>query len=247
VADTALCISQSVAIDLNEWVNNAKPERINPIRIDWFHLGADMDNSLPTRGLPEEVGATLSKLQQTPSFLMVGTIEPRKGYLQAIEAFTLLWEQGVEVNLVIVGKEGWQALPDEMRRTIPAIVNCLRTHPQLGKRLVWLEGISDEYLEKVYQNACCLLAASEGEGFGLPLIEAAQKGLPVLARDIPVFREVAGEHASYFHGDTPAGLGEAIKAWLANAQQHQQAVRQNPMPWLTWREATEQMKAKLLV
>ena len=56
--------------------------------------------------------------------------------------------------------------------------------------MLWLEGISDEYLDKVYAASTCLIAASEGEGFGLPLIEAAQHKLPIIARDIPVFREV---------------------------------------------------------
>lgn len=44
-------------------------------------------------------------------------------------------------------------------------------------------------------SSTCLIAASFGEGFGLPLIEAAQHGLPIMARDIAVFREVAKEYA----------------------------------------------------
>ena len=49
---------------------------------------------------------------------MVGTLEPRKGYLQALDAFERLWEQGVEVNLVIVGREGWKGrLQKECRET----------------------------------------------------------------------------------------------------------------------------------
>ncbi len=63
----------------------------------------------------------------------------------------------------------------------------------------------------MYDAAQCLLAASEAEGFGLPLIEAAQHGLPVMARDIPVFREVAGDHAFYFDGTDPEHLADAIR------------------------------------
>lgn len=103
-----------------------------------------------------------------------------------------------------------------MRRDIPQTVERLRHHPQLHKRLFWLEGISDEYLEKVYAASTCLIAASYGEGFGLPLIEAAQYGLPIIARDIPVFREVAGNHAYFYVDDNPTGKGlsDAIKRWL---------------------------------
>ena len=84
-----------------------------------------------------------------------------QGHAQALAAFEALWAQGVDINLVIIGKRGW--LVDEL-------VMRLENHPEKGSRLFWLEGISDEYLEKVYSTATCLIAASEGEGFGLPLI-----------------------------------------------------------------------------
>ena len=56
-----------------------------------------------------------------------------------------------------------------------------------------------------------LIAASECEGFGLPLIEAARQGLPVIARDIPVFREVAGDHAFYYSAGRPEELADALE------------------------------------
>lgn len=74
---------------------------------------------------------------------MVGTIEPRKGYLQTIDAFTALWAQGLDANLVIFGKEGWKGLPDAMCSDIPQTVEKLRAHPELNNRPFWLEGISD--------------------------------------------------------------------------------------------------------
>jgi glycosyltransferase involved in cell wall biosynthesis len=59
---------------------------------------------------------------------MVGTVEPRKGYAQTIDAFELLWSKGEEVNLVIVGKAGWH---------VEELVERLRDHPLRGKRLFW--------------------------------------------------------------------------------------------------------------
>jgi glycosyltransferase involved in cell wall biosynthesis len=56
--------------------------------------------------------------------------------------------------------------------------------------------------------------ASEGEGFGLPLVEAARAGLPIITRDLPIFREVCGEHAIYFAGG-PAAIAGAVRRWLA--------------------------------
>lgn len=245
--DGALCISRSVANDLLHWQGKAgllwKDRR--PFKIDWFHLGADVNNSAPTTGTPKDVEMTIAKFKSRYSFLMVGTIEPRKGYQQAISAFTQLWTDGVDVNLIIVGKEGWAGLPDEMRRDIPDTVSLLRSHPELNNRLFWLEAISDEFLEIVYGISTCLISASYGEGFGLPLIEAAQYNLPIIARDIPVFHEVAGSHVFYFKGKDPYTLVEAIRCWM-NLYAVDNHPKSEDMPWLTWKESAQQLKKILL-
>lgn len=231
--DGALCISQAVADDLERWMAQSGPARLSPFKLGAFHLGADIDQSVPSKGLPESPSQRLETLEAGPMFLMVGTLEPRKGHAQTLAAFDLLWANGVEANLVIVGKHGW--LVDELAA-------CIEAHPQLGRRLMWLDGISDEYLEHAYQSSDCLIAASEGEGFGLPLIEAAQKSLPIIARDLPVFREVAGEHAYFFQGMEPQALADCILAWLELKAQnnHPTSVA---MPWLTWRQSAAQLLA----
>ena len=241
--DGAACISKAVADDLAAWQTEAgidwKDRR--PFRIGWFHLGADVTNSSPSQGLPVNAASTLRQLQARPSFLMIGTIEPRKGYLQTVEAFNELWNEGIDVNLVIVGKEGWIGLPDDMRRNIPKTVECLQRHHELNKRLFWLNGISDEYLDHVYAAGTCLIAASVNEGFGLPLIEAARHHIPIVARDIPVFREVAGGSAFYFTGEAPGDLASSLKTWLGLYHE-----RRHPgtdqLHWLTWQESAEQIK-----
>jgi glycosyltransferase involved in cell wall biosynthesis len=243
--DGALCISQSVADDLNSWVKSNSHPRRRGFKIDWFHLGADVGNSAPTRGLPKDAEKTLELLSTRPNFLMVATIEPRKGYLQTLDAFSQLWQQGLDINLVIVGNGGWKGLPDHMRRTIPEIVNRLRNHPELGKRLFWLEGISDEYLEKVYAASSCLIVASSGEGFGLPLIEAAQHKLPIIARDIPIFREVAGEHVFYFSGLLTENLAHAILTWL-ELNQKKIHPKSECMHYLTWHKSAANLLNSIL-
>ena len=176
---------------------------------------------------------------------MVGTIEPRKGHLQVLDAFDQLWSQGLDINLIIAGAEGWRDLRQAMRRTIPQIVAWLRSHPERGRRLFWIDGPSDEYLEKIYAASSCLIAASAGEGFGLPLIEAARHKLPIIARDIPVFREVAGGHAFYFTGEKPDALAQAVKEWLALYDQGKHP-KSNAMPWMTWAQSAERLQEILL-
>jgi glycosyltransferase involved in cell wall biosynthesis len=167
---------------------------------------------------------------------MVSTIEPRKGHAQTLAAFEALWEEGHQINLVIVGKRGW--LVDDL-------VARLSNHPAKGRTLFWLEGISDEYLEKIYSAGTCLIAASEGEGFGLPLIEAAQHHLPMIVRDLPVFREIAGEHAFYFQGMSESDLAKSIRAWLQLFERSEHP-DSKAMPWLTWEESAKQLQAVLL-
>lgn len=230
-ADGVICISRSVADEMTEWLSVFGPARIRPLKIGWIHLGADVACSVPTIGLPPEADLVLNELAKRPSFLSVGTIEPRKGQMQTLLAFERLWAQGEDVNLVIVGKKGWN---------VDLLVEILRSHSELNRRLFWLEGISDEYLEKVYATCSCLVAASEGEGFGLPLIEAAQHKLPIIARDIPVFREVAGENAYYFSGVKPDALANCVRTWIT-LNQAKQAPQSDKMPWLTWKQSTQNL------
>jgi glycosyltransferase involved in cell wall biosynthesis len=235
-SDGCVCISKTVADELLDWFKAYGSTRQRPFKIDWFHLGADVENSRPSLGLPNEAGQVLDQLSTCPTFLTVGTIESRKGQAQTLAAFEQLWSQGIQVNLVIVGKQGWM---------VENLVEKLRNHPERSKRLFWLEGISDEYLEKVYAASTCLIAPSEGEGFGLPLIEAAQHKLPIIARDIPVFREVAGEYAYYFSGLKANDLEETIKKWLKLNEKEQAPTSEN-LPWLTWEQSTKQLLANIL-
>lgn len=236
IADGIIGISKAVTDDLCNWLDAEQPKRQRPLRLGYFHMGADVDSSCPSTGLPGDAGETLRHLKSRNTFLMVGTVEPRKGHAQALAAFELLWADGHDVNLVVVGKQGWM---------VEALLKRLRQHSETGRRLFWLQSISDEYLEKIYAASTCLIAASEGEGFGLPLIEAARHKIPIIARDIPVFREVAGDYAFYFSGSEPGQLAEAILQWLS-LHARGNAPRSDDMPWLTWQQSAKTLEAMLL-
>lgn len=235
--DGLVCISKAVADEALAWLEVHGPPRKIPLPIGWFHLGADLGASQPSQGVPPEADALLLELQRRPTFLMVATLEPRKGHRQALEAFDHLWARGVDANLLFVGGEGW---------SVEKLVHQLRyAHPERNRRLFWIEGASDEYLEKLYAVSSCLIAASEGEGFGLPLIEAAQHGLPILARDIPVFREVAGGNAFYFSGLDPESLATRVVDWLALASD-ECARDSRGIHRLTWEESTRDLMGVVL-
>lgn len=234
--DGVVCISESVAKEMQAWMKSRTFSRLRNFSLDWNHLGADIDDSCPSEGLPSNWNIVVEQLATRTSFLMVGTLEPRKGHVQVLDAFEQLWREGSQTNLVIVGKAGWM---------VDELIARLQSHPEREKRMFWLEAISDEYLEKVYDASSCLIAASFGEGFGLPLIEAAQHKLPIIARDIQVFREVAAGHASYFAGDEPQALVNAIRDWLLLYESNQHP-KSDDMPWLTWSECVQQLNQKLV-
>lgn len=202
LSDAIHCISQSTADDMVHWLHTVMPSA-NPT-VFVFPLGVAPPRATEAAKLE---GALADALAARPSLLMVGTIEPRKGHSQALQALELLWTADANVNLVIVGKRGW---------LVNEVIQGLETHPELGSRLFWLEGCPDAVLEALYNACTALLVPSLGEGFGLPVIEAAQHGKPVVARALKVFREVAGDYPSYFDATTPAALATFLARWLAD-------------------------------
>lgn len=196
-ADQAICISNHVARDLGRRLDGTEPSIVR------LQLGADIAASVPSVGLCREVSQVLHRMQSRPTVLMIGTVEPRKGYDVALAAFEEIWRtQPLDApDLVIVGKAGWKTT--ELQRSICA-------NPQQSKRLHWLSAASDEALCQLYQSCAGVLIASRAEGFGLPLVEATVAGRFVLARDLPVFREQRLLNVRYFEDDRPAALGRRI-------------------------------------
>ena len=228
-ADELVCISRSVTDDLRRWFDEHPPARTSELPLGYFYPGNDPSSTRPTTGLPSDALSVLAKIRALPSFLMVGTIEPRKGHAFVLEAFEQLWTEGLQACLVIVGRQGWMS---------DALTKRLRDHARAGSRLIWLEQVSDEYLEQIYDAVRALVAASEGEGFGLPLVEAGKRGLPVIARDMPVFREVSAAFADYFDGRQLASLLEKLRKTALSA-------RPDAMPTadaaISWQETTKRL------
>jgi glycosyltransferase involved in cell wall biosynthesis len=235
-ADGFACISHSVARELEDWLEKKLPQRWNPINIGYFHLGANIESSRPSSGVSDEDAHVLHSIAKQVSLLMVGTVEPRKGHAQVLFAMEQLWRKGANLQLVIVGKPGWLVKP---------LIKRIRNHPELGRCLFWFEQVSDEALLKLYEGSSALLAASEGEGFGLPLIEAAQHGLPIIARDLPVFHEIAGEHAFYFDSISSDSLAEKLGEWFTYYTDESHPCS-TEIQCLTWRESAVQLQSLLI-
>jgi glycosyltransferase involved in cell wall biosynthesis len=128
-------------------------------------------------------------------FLVVGSAAPHKNINLAVEAAQQVESEGVKTVLVgeanpkIFGRSGYASQS--------AVVLAGR--------------VSDGELKALYQNALSLVFPSRYEGFGIPLIEAAMCGCPVIASDIPVAREVCGENAQFVPVGDLAALVQAMR------------------------------------
>ena len=221
--DNLICISNTVRADLEFWMSRFYDTAQNRASLCVIQLGADVSSSVPSKGIQPNSKQFLLNLKLQPTALMVGTVEPRKGYNEVVEAFEILWHSGYQANLVIVGRSGWKT---------ERLQEKIRNHKELGKRLFWLSEVSDELLEELYRTCVGLIAASFGEGYGLPIIEAAHYAKPVLARDIPVFREIAGPGVSFFATDDKSHLPSVIKHWLTASHDLSQCMsKKNARTW----------------
>lgn len=218
-----ICISRAVADELLDLLAGIRfPRRM---KVGYWQLGADFATM---ESPPEPVRR--SKDAARPRFLMVGTLEPRKGHRVALEAFEALWAEGVDAELVIVGKIGWG---------ISHLARRIRSHAEFGKRLHLHEKVGDSELGALYEACDALIAASFAEGFGLPIVEAGHFGKPVLASDIPVFREVGkgAAAAHFFEVGSPTALATEVKSFLKGAP-----AEPRETPWPTWSESAAQLQ-----
>jgi glycosyltransferase involved in cell wall biosynthesis len=221
-ADAVVAISRASAESLLGFLRGDALKPASALPIGWWPLGADF--------CVEVTGEASEKARSTaagaPYFLSVGTLEPRKGYPVAIEAFERLWATGVDVRYVIVGRPGWNTRALQAR---------LRQHKEFDSRLFWFDDASDADLRVLYSHARGAVLASVAEGFGLPLVEAAFHGVSTIASDIPVFREVGGDGARYFKLLDSASLATRIQEMLA------QPKTAPALKVTSWRESTERL------
>jgi glycosyltransferase involved in cell wall biosynthesis len=205
LSNALISISMTTQSYVETWLEEQSIAENRRPRLAHFRLGTNQPRCLETPPTARIDGIFGS----STTFLMVGTLEPRKGHALALDAFDLLWNEGKKSKLVIIGKPGWRS---------EALTLRIKSHPHLGADLFYLNSATDDELAYSYTNASALLSISEVEGFGLPNIEAASYELPILARDIEVFREVCGEGAYYLPNDlNPPILAQHLQTWIGLA------------------------------
>jgi glycosyltransferase involved in cell wall biosynthesis len=220
--DRALLTSHDAIRQLHDWSRDVAPT----LSIGYFPLGSDV---VPAADAPAR-----NPITDVGTFVMVGTIEPRKGHRVALDAFDALWAAGRGSTLIFVGKLGWADA---------ALVDRCHDHPELGRRLRLVHDASDVDLAGILGGADALIMASEIEGYGLPIVEALASGLPVIASDIPIFREVGGDFVAYFTPNDGAALAAAVNAIEQESARYLEGLAGY---WpVTWQDASVRLLAAI--
>jgi len=230
--DGYICISNTVKEDLIHYLSKNFPNRVKEKSFDYFLLGNDFRYKDLDKFIVRD---SLSRVLNKNTYLIVSTIEPRKNHKYLLDVFDILWDRGMDVNLLIVGKIGWK---------IEKLINRIKKHKLLNKKLFYFTNINDKELQYCYSNSKMLLFPSIIEGFGLPIIEALSNNLPVLASDIPIHREVGRDKIGYFDILNIDSLVEKIIDIEANSIPKSLIVDKN-FKWLSWRDSAEMLLKKI--
>lgn len=231
--DGFVAISETVQKDLQGFLEYQAPGQFSSAQFDHFWLGADFSHSQPA---PDQVRDGIrQKLLERPTYLVVSTIEPRKNHEYVLDAFDELWAEDADVNLLLVGRSGWK---------VEQLLARIRRHRLAGKKLFHWQDLSDAELTYCYENARMLIFPSRTEGFGLPIVESLSHGLPVLASNIPVLREVGGNQVGYFNLEDPQELVRLVQDVELNGVPEALQVPED-FRWLNWAESTEQLMGKV--
>lgn len=218
-----------IAFLTDEFGNIAIQEK----KFDYFFLGSDFNYA------DNQVVGVRDKLKKSftgyPTYLIVSTVEPRKNHEYLLDVFDMLWEQGMEIKLCIIGRMGWR-----VEKTTKRIYG----HRFFNEKLLYWSDLNDEELQFCYENSKMLLFPSIVEGFGLPIVESLTNGLPVLASDIPIHREVGKDKIGYFNlQDT-----HDLKNQLVHIETQGIPVELIPdenYKWQDWHESTNELLEKI--
>jgi glycosyltransferase involved in cell wall biosynthesis len=162
-------------------------------------MGSDLNTDIKDKSLPPRQLDSHQTLNNC--FLVVGTLERRKGHDVLLESLAHL---KIPASIIVIGRPGYDG-----NRIGHGIVH----HLDYGKRLFLIDDCPDDLLQIAYSRCRAVICPSRAEGFGLPLIEAAIKGKKIIANDIPIFREVANDYSlqvDFYANNCPKSLANVI-------------------------------------
>lgn len=167
-----------------------------------FHTKKEMDQA---------VSENIKKIAEKGSYLlMVGTIDPRKNHKLLVDAYDKGLKE-TEMNLVIAGFPGWN---------VTDLIERIKRHPDYDRGLYLVSGATDAEIDYLYEHCFALAFPSYIEGYGLPIMEALVRGVPVFAADTSINMEIAGDMGVFFEQDNPEDLVEKVRLYVNDKEKY---------------------------
>src|SRR3984893_1037362 len=156
-------------------------------------------------------------LADNPYFVTCGAIEPRKNHLMLLHVWReLVRRDGAAApKLVLIGGRGW-----ENENAVDLLQRC----PSISDHVIEVAGLSTPGLKRLLDGARALLMPSFAEGYGLPVAEALAALVPVIASNIPVFRETGGDRITPVSPIDGEGWLETIRALARSNRPERQTI-----------------------
>lgn len=198
-------------------------------KISVVHLG-----HVPTEKTETDRGQTLEKygLEKDKYFLYIGRLEYKKNTDTLLKAFQKFNHKNPGVKLVLAGFAGHGG--EEIIQRMPK---------SLDEDVVLTGYISGEEKSTLLENALCFVFPSRFEGFGLPLLEAMDARLPIIASDIPSSREVAEDSATFFKKESSSELSELMDKMVSKKEFGERLVQnhQKNLSRFSWEKCAEEV------
>lgn len=196
--------------------------------VSW--LGSDFNNKETQQeyDIPENV----KEVAKNKYVLSVGTIEPRKNHAFLLDAFEQsLFSKGI--NLVFAGKVGWNVEQFEER---------MKNSPYYNKQFFHFTGLNDASIDYLYRHAFVLGFPTFNEGFGLPMIEALERGVPVMATRRPVLQEVGRDFCEYFDPHDPQEFIDKVIYYFDHPEEYDNwKTKISTFVPFTWKETSDRI------
>ena len=195
-----------------DFLNLKKERKIKrDMKTDILPLGADFTSTKPNQIIKQNQNTKPTQSHQTlltkPYLLFVGTLEPRKQQPQVLKAFETLQKTYPNLNLIFIGRVGWNVEP---------FIKTLQTHPLINKNLHHLQNIDDHTLTMFYKNAFIVTYISDYEGYGLPIVESlSYANITITSKNSSMY-EVGQDFADYILKNTQDELISMVSSYIQN-------------------------------
>ena len=204
---------------LEEFARKVGIEKINCVVA---YLGADFQRNDDNGCVRNEIK---NIAENRKNILMVGTIEPRKNHKLVLDAF----DKGLDAlgyNIIFAGRVGWKN---------ETFLKQMHMHPCFRKRIYHITDASNAEIDYLYQHAKVVAFPTHMEGFGLPLVEALEHGVPVVATNLDVLKEIGKDYCYYFSDNDIESFVNCIKSIEENAKlfisKCRRLQRYHPVSW----------------